>query len=117
MIDGACHCGALSWRTPALPEHLTQCTCSACRRSGALWGEVDPSVTELIGIDAAREYLTGERTLAFVFCKTCGNLSHWRSRPGHGDRMKLNFRLADPTLIKGLKVRTFDGADSWRFLD
>ena len=117
MIEGACHCGALSWRTPVLPEHLTRCTCSFCRRAGALWGEVDPATTELNGLDAAREYLTGDRTLAFVFCATCGNLSHWAGRPGHGGRMKLNFRLADRRLITPLKVRTFDGADTWRYLD
>ncbi|MEQ8405826.1 MAG: hypothetical protein RKE49_12070 [Oceanicaulis sp.] len=117
MIHGACHCGALAWRTPALPEHLTRCTCSACRRSGALWGEVDRAVTVVEGSKTARDYVTGERTLAFVFCGVCGNLSHWRSLPGHGDRLKLNFRLADPDVISGLRVRTFDGADSWAYLD
>jgi len=117
MIDGACHCGALIWRTPHLPEHLARCTCSICRRYGALWGEVDPAATELSKSDQAREYLTGDKTLAFVFCGRCGNLSHWRSLPGHGDRMKLNFRLADPERIRDLRVRTFDGADTWRYLD
>lgn len=117
MIDGACHCGALSWRTPHLPEHLARCTCSVCRRYGALWGEVDPAATELSKSDHAREYLTGDKLLAFVFCGRCGNLSHWRSLPGHGDRMKLNFRLADPERIRDLGVRTFDGADTWRYLD
>jgi len=117
MIEGSCHCGAVSWRTPALPEHLAQCTCSVCRRSGALWGEVDPPVTQLRGVEQASQYLTGDRTLAFVFCKVCGNLSHWRSLPAHGERMKLNFRLADPALIEGLKVHTFDGADTWAYLD
>lgn len=117
MIDGACHCGALSWRTPSLPVHLARCTCSVCRRYGALWGEVDPAATELAGMTAARDYITGDRMLAFVFCATCGNLSHWRSTPGNGDRMKLNFNLADPDLIRDLRVRTFDGADTWRYLD
>lgn len=117
MIEGACHCGALSWRTPACPDHLTRCTCSVCRRTAALWGDVDPAATAIFGLDAAREYLTGDRTLAFVFCGVCGNLSHWRSLPEHGDRMKLNFRLVEPGVIDGLRVRTFDGADTWAYLD
>ncbi|MGJ3233162.1 MAG: GFA family protein [Oceanicaulis sp.] len=117
MIEGACHCGALSWRTPARPAHLTRCTCSACRRYAALWGEVDPAATEITGHEHARDYVTGDASLAFVFCSVCGNLSHWRSLPGHGERMKLNFRLADPAVISGLRVRTFDGADSWAYLD
>ena len=117
MIEGSCHCGALRWRTGTRPAHLTRCTCSACRRSGALWGEVDPADTHIPDSDAARSYLTGDRTLAFVFCANCGNLSHWRSLPGHGDRLKLNFRLADPALTAAMRVRTFDGADTWTYLD
>ena len=117
MIEGSCHCGSILWRTETKPEHLAKCTCSFCRRSGALWGEVDPGETEISGLENANEYITGDRMLAFLFCRNCGILSHWASRPEHGDRMKLNFRLADPELIKSFKVRTFDGAKSWQYLD
>lgn len=116
MIEGRCDCGALSWRASA-PAFLSDCTCSFCRRSGALWGEVEPAVAVRDRGARAREYLRGERMLAFVFCAECGNLSHWRSQPGHGDRMKLNFRLAPPEALIALPRRTFDGADTWRYLD
>ncbi|MEQ8435014.1 MAG: hypothetical protein RIA71_12305 [Oceanicaulis sp.] len=117
MIEARCHCGALSWRTPALPEHLMRCTCSYCRRAGALWGEVDAQATVLTGAEKAHRYSHGDRMLDFVSCATCAMLGWWESRPGHGERLKLNFRLADPELVSGLRIRTFDGAGGWRYLD
>lgn len=117
MIDGACHCGALRWRTPAPPAWLTACTCSYCRKAGALWGEADPSETRLEWDAEPHRYVHGDRTLEFVSCPRCAMLGWWRSLPGGPDRMKLNYRLADPALVATLRVRTFDGADSWDFLD
>lgn len=117
MIEGRCHCGALSWRAASRPRWLTQCTCSYCRRAAALWGELAP---DQIAIDMPSQglvrYVHGDATLEFVSCARCGNLSHWRSL-FPPDRLKLNFRLADPGLLAGLEVRTFDGADSWTYLD
>src|SRR6188768_4061329 len=37
MIEGACHCGALSWRFEGPPGGATACNCTICRRHGALW--------------------------------------------------------------------------------
>lgn len=116
MIKGQCACGALAWRAPE-PDWLTQCTCSFCRRAAPLWGEVPVENTELIIQTPPLRYLRGEASLAFNFCRSCGNLAWWRSLEPNPDRMKLNFRLADPDLIASLRVRTFDGADTWRYLD
>jgi hypothetical protein len=37
MIKGSCHCGALSWSFDGMPESVTACNCTLCRRYGALW--------------------------------------------------------------------------------
>ena len=117
MIEGRCHCTSLSWRTPTLPAWLSVCTCSFCRRAGVLWGEVAADTAQLRDeAGTATRYLRENATLAFVFCSACGNLSHWESLTGPV-RLKLNFRLADPALLEGLNVRTFDGADSFTYLD
>ena len=116
MIEGRCHCNRLSWRTASRPQWLNVCTCSFCHRAGALWGEVEGKDTTIRHDGEVSEYVHGEATLAFVFCPVCGNLSHWRSVGAPG-RMKLNFRLADPALIEAFKIRTFDGARSWTYLD
>jgi len=116
MIEGQCACGALAWRAPE-PAWLHTCNCSYCHRSGALWGEVPPEHTELFITTPPLRYIRGDACLAFNFCRTCGNLAWWRSLEPNPDRMKLNFRLADPALIANLRVRIFDGADTWRYLD
>jgi hypothetical protein len=37
MINGSCHCGAVTFSFAAEPERLTECNRSVCRRIGALW--------------------------------------------------------------------------------
>jgi hypothetical protein len=116
VIDGACHCGAVRWRLKAAPAHLTRCTCSYCRRAGALWGAVlDDGYTLDTDPGDLQEYAHGDRSLAFVRCRRCGVLSHWRSLTD--TRVRMNWRLVDPVTRGGLGVRTFDGADTWRYLD
>ncbi len=72
MLTGTCHCGAASWRLDALPESVTACNCTICRRYGALWAY------GFIGKDVA---ISGQTTtyrradgtqLQFHFCATCG---------------------------------------------
>lgn len=60
----------------------------------------------------------GARTLAFHSCKTCGCTTHWTSLdPATNDRMAVNCAMADPHLIADLRIRTFDGAESWTYMD
>ena len=37
MLQGTCHCGALSWNLEGDPGSITACNCTLCRRYGALW--------------------------------------------------------------------------------
>lgn len=37
MIQGTCHCSAVSWQFKGLPESATACDCTVCRRYGVLW--------------------------------------------------------------------------------
>jgi hypothetical protein len=34
-----------------------------------------------------------------------------------GNRLAINARMLAPALVTGIRVRTFDGADTWRYLD
>lgn len=48
----------------------------------------------------------------------CGCVSHWESLdPAGAQRMAVNARLLDPAEIEGVRVRRFDGALSWTYLD
>jgi hypothetical protein len=119
MIEGACHCGAIRFRLAEEPEWLTRCNCSYCRRAGALWAyPALDKVTVTYDPAAATRYIQGDRTLAFVSCKTCGCTTHWESLDTQKNRrLAVNCAMAEPKDIAGIRVRLLDGADTWEYLD
>ncbi|WP_417496007.1 GFA family protein [Maricaulis sp.] len=119
MMEGQCHCGAVRWTLTIEPDWLTRCNCSYCRRAQALWAYADASqVTLDYRADGVVRYLQGDRTLAFISCKACGCTTHWEGAdPAAGGRMAVNANMAEPSAIEGLRIRHFDGADSWEYLD
>lgn len=119
MIEGSCHCGAISFVIPRQPEWLTECNCSICRRIGALWAYYERRDVEITALaDAAIAYIQGDQTLAVHTCKTCGCTPYWLGLDGAPDgRMAVNFRMCDPSFLERVPVRHFDGADTWKFLD
>lgn len=119
MIEGRCHCGRISWQLRAEPEWLTRCNCSYCRRSAALWAHADMADITIAGAgDGDVRYVQGDGTLAFVSCGRCGCTTHWESTdPAAGSRMAVNMNMADPQALEGRRIRHFDGAESWTFLD
>lgn len=116
-VSGHCHCGAVQWTVSRLPDSVTACNCSICRRLGTLWGYFD---TREVTIQAKTSnlilYSHGDRNIEFVSCRICGCTTHWQARP-QGGRMALNMRLAEPDCLDQLTQRRFDGADSWQYLD
>lgn len=118
-IEGACHCGEVKFSISEQPEWLTSCNCSVCRRYGALWGHVEiESVTIQATEGATIAYTHGDKTLAFHSCRHCGCTTHWESlKPQEFSFMAVNFRMCTEEDIARFRLRHFDGADSWDFLD
>jgi hypothetical protein len=53
-----------------------------------------------------------------VRCATCGCMSHWVSLDtNQTDRMGVNARLFENFDPGSVRIRRFDGADTWKFLD
>lgn len=119
MIEGRCHCGRVGWALHVEPDWLTRCNCSFCRRSGALWAQAPVDAVTLSGAAEDRlRYIQGDATLAFVSCARCGCITHWESLdPAGHPRMAVNMTMAAPDALDNRRIRRFDGADSWRFLD
>ena len=119
MISGSCHCGAVSFVLTEHRDFLTECNCSICRRYAALWLHCDRKDIELnVPEDATHQYVWGQKLLAFHTCRTCGCLTHWSStQADYPEPMAVNCRLAEPETVAGMPVRTFDGADTWQYLD
>jgi hypothetical protein len=115
MIEGTCHCGAVTVAVPRAPTELTSCNCSICRRLGGLWCYFSPTEVRVSGPTAT--YRWGDKTLDLHRCTTCGCTAYWKSLDPNYDRMGINARLLDPKIVDAARIRHLDGADTWKFLD
>ncbi len=118
MISGSCHCGAVRFEFRSTPEWLTICNCSLCRRIGGAWAAADLSDVSISYADGAlNDYIQGDRTLKLHSCRTCGCTTHYTPTAPEETRIKVNLAMAEPAAMAGIRIRHFDGADTWSFLD
>jgi hypothetical protein len=53
-----------------------------------------------------------------MHCKVCGCATHWEELGTSSERrVGVNARNFEPSAIAGVRVRKFDGAASWEYLD
>jgi len=110
MISGVCHCGAVQWRSEVMPQSATSCSCTACRRYGALWayGREGEDVT----VSGPATTYTKGRWVVFHFCSRCGCMVYWRAlKPDNEGRfgMGFNLRLAEPQVVAHIPISRHDG--------
>ena len=118
VFNGNCHCGKVSWKYRGLPEQLTDCNCSICSRLAPLWGQADAEDITIHGEEHTLTYLWASKSIAFHSCKHCGCTTHWKSNvPEQFNRASVNFRLCAVNEYQHLRIRKFDGVDTWTFLD
>lgn len=123
-IITSCHCGNVKITFNDTPEWLTKCNCSICSKLGAIWAH---SEIDNISIDMSENstlrYIRGEGIIAFHSCKKCGCTTHWENlqkpnvETGEGINMAVNMQLLEPKNLNNFRIRNFDGADSWSYLD
>ena len=118
-LQGSCHCGAVRLTLPSLPEVATRCNCSLCRRVGGLWAYYPFGSVQIEGHpENTTDYVWGDKSLRNVRCKICGSFTHWEPIDGALDaRHGVNLNNFDLRLQESVKVRHFDGADTWTFID
>jgi hypothetical protein len=119
MLTSSCHCGAVKVQIEDKPETLLSCNCSTCGRYGALWAYYTTATAAVIAEPGAlKSYSWGDKDIEFYHCTHCGCLSHYELTEKTDDsRVALNARMLPPSDIEGIRIRKFDGADSWEFLD
>ena len=116
MIEASCHCGAVRIEVAERPAQLTACNCSLCRRLGTLWAYYRP--TRSGSCRAPARPCPTSRATAARPCTTAHLRLHHplvepdRRRPDGGERA-----LMDEREIEGVRVRRFDGAATWKYLD
>ena len=119
-LTSTCHCGAVEVTVPRAPEKVTLCNCSMCRRYGALWGYYLPrDVVVKAAPDATQGYVWGDKVIRFVRCANCGCVTHYDLIVSRGpdDTMAVNMRMFAPEQVGNVKIRRFDGAGSWKYLE
>lgn len=114
-----CHCGQVQVTVPQAPKAVTSCNCSVCHRYGALWGNYPPEQVQVEAAVPQQSYLRGEGLVEFKRCGDCGCVTHYvtTAKVTEDPTVGVNFRMATPAELTGIKVRYFEGADTWRFLD
>lgn len=118
LISGSCHCGKITFTVSHEPQWLTECNCSTCRRFGALWARFKRKNVTVSGADDSISYIQGDKTLSVHTCSVCGCTTHWDSlSPGDDATTAVNFRMCEPELAARMRIRHFDGADSWAYQD
>jgi hypothetical protein len=119
MLSATCHCGAVKVEVPSRPETLCDCNCSLCRRIGGLWAYYKVDEVRVWGHPENTDgYVWGDKTLRNVRCRTCGCSTHWEPlEPKADSKMGVNARNMDPAEIASVRIRHFDGADTWTYLD
>lgn len=119
MLTGTCHCGAIRIDVPHPPQSLIDCNCSICRRNGALWALYVAGTVRVTGHpEHTTAYIWGAKTIKTMRCSSCGCVTHWEAlHPDSGGRLGVNMRNFDPDEIKAIRIRRFDGAVTWSYLD
>jgi hypothetical protein len=108
---GGCHCGRVRIEVDAPAEiEAVDCNCSMCRRTGYLHLIVEAKDFRLVsGADALTEYRFNTGTARHLFCSVCGIKSFYVPR-SHPDGWSVNVRCLDPSTLRAVAVRPFDGA-------
>jgi hypothetical protein len=119
MLEGSCHCGAITISIPRAPRSLTDCNCSICRRYGVLWAYFSAQRVTIRAARGARaSYVWGSRHIRFVHCRRCGCVTHWQEvKRTSAPRMGVNARNFPPADLVGVRIRHLDGAHTWKYLD
>jgi hypothetical protein len=115
MIEAICHCGNIKIQVPENTKIVTSCNCSACSKYASLWAYFSPQDVKIItATNSINSYCWGDKMIEFHHCNNCGCLTH--STPterGNKDKMAVNFRLVNANIVGSLKIRYFDGANTW----
>ena len=98
-VDGACHCGQLSFtletRRSRAEIEPRACDCAFCVRHGAqCWSDPDGRVEITVRDESAlQRYRFGQETADFLLCRRCGGYLGALITAGEMQRATLNLRL------------------------
>ncbi|MBP7701292.1 MAG: aldehyde-activating protein [Phenylobacterium sp.] len=131
-LTASCHCGATKIEAP-VPTSATECNCTYCARTGAVWAYYKPGELAMLSQDDERTYSATEADNRHHFCGRCG-MQTWGDSPDWGAVYNvdgtpkpgfaagampsarihaLNLRLVDDLDWSAITVEKVDGRNSW----
>lgn len=118
-MEAKCHCGNITIKLHRNVDLVTSCNCSICHRYGAIWAYFSPTeVTVNCHKLASNSYSHGDKLIDFHHCPNCGCTTHYTpTEIGNLNRMAVNLRMFDKSVLDEVNIRYFDGADTWTFID
>ena len=109
MIEGSCHCGAISLTLDADPREAMACNCSHCSRKGYLLAFVPRDRLTVSGdANAIGTYTFNRHVIRHHFCLTCGCAPYGEGEGKDGPTAAVNLRCFDVDLDE-LNVTQVDG--------
>jgi len=115
MLTLSCHCGQIRVELHKRPEHINECNCTLCTKSGARWAYFHPSEVSVAGAPSSYCREDKPEPAADVqFCPRCGSTTHFTLTSGAAAKfgntlMGVNMRLADERDLAGIELRYPDG--------
>lgn len=118
MLKLSCHCGQVRIEIDKRPDHINECNCSLCSKTGVRWGYFDPSEVRVEG--TAKGYRRADKdepSAQIQFCANCGSTTHFtlteQAVAKFGNTlMGVNMWLADREDLAGIELHYPDGR-SW----
>ena len=115
MLKLSCHCGQVRVEIEKQPDHVNECNCSLCSKSGARWAYFHPAEVRVEGPTASYRRTDKDEPNAEVhFCSGCGSTTHFvlteQAAAKFGNTlMGVNMSLADERDLAGIELRFPDG--------
>jgi hypothetical protein len=115
MLNLSCLCGRVRIRIDKRPDHINECNCLLCSKTGARWAYFHPSEVRVEG--GTSFYCREDKddpAAEIRFCAGCGSTTHFTltatavSRFGNS-LIGVNMRLADERGLAGIELRYPDG--------
>jgi len=115
MLNLSCHCGQIRVKIEKRPDHINECNCTLCGKSGARWSYFHPSEVSVEGTTSG--YCREDKpdpAARIHFCANCGATTHFTLTESSvakfgNSMMGVNMRLADERDLAGLELRYPDG--------
>jgi hypothetical protein len=119
MVRGECHCGNVQFSLDAFGDNAVSCNCSICSRYASIWGFFTESTVNVsIGEAGLTKYSHGDRSINFLSCGRCGCVTHYTSSASAPDsKVAVNYRMFPSFNASKVMIRSFDGANTWTFID